>query len=172
VAFIPAGAEEARDACYEAGLEDVVERPIESAPLRVRLRAAGRLADRDEALTLMSADLALLREQIDRNSDQVPALLHALLDLGFPGSIDRGLRTVELALKLAALQRPMRRMRDPSKPRGSRASAWSRPRAEPWAPGNDAWHYTRATVAILQRRGLRAPLSDRQHLRELTAPAA
>ena len=165
VAIVPAGADDARDLALGAGLDDVLERPLDRPLLAARWRRATRWAERREAhdaLRLEQAELAArLAEasaELERRREETLAALLGVVDLALPGATDRGLRAAALAGRLAdrfGVPEPLRRELDLA----ARIHELGRVAGEagPIATGDGgddrAWRYTHATVAVLERIG-------------------
>jgi putative two-component system response regulator len=111
-----AGAGDPEIRAGEDGPDHVVTRPVTAARLGEVIATAFRRADLEERVAADRLqieameerhaadrrDLEALAEELERNAERVPALLVALLELGIPGALDRGLRTAQLATRIAA----------------------------------------------------------------------
>lgn len=111
-----------------------------------------------ERLEAVERENQTLREELENIAEQMQALLFALLEIGVPGSIDRGLRNAELARRLSE------RFGIPDELLGDLELAARLhelgklvARTERSAVGGpreiDAWRYVQGTVVILERVG-------------------
>jgi putative two-component system response regulator len=155
------GETDLKKAGLDAGVDDFLTRPVDLPSLQAKLHRVGRIRR-------MNRDLAAYRSEIDRlrrvtcgGKDEILPLLAYLLDLRFPGAVDRGNRIAELALKLAVRFKIPRRyladleiiaklheigrlvLPDPATAEAARTGA------------RDAWKYVLSTKAIFRQiRGL------------------
>ena len=103
------GETELKIAGLDAGIDDYLTRPIDLSSLLPKFHRIHQMRKMERDLGSYRSEIDRLRGTLCRSKDEVLPLLAYLLDLRFPGAVDRGNRIADLALKLAVLFKIPRR---------------------------------------------------------------
>ena len=99
--IVESDAHEMRASALDAGVDDVLVRPLDPVALQARVKEMLRVHELLEGWQGDRRELERMRVTLDRGGDQAVALLSSLLDMLLPGGAARGAKAAALSGRIA-----------------------------------------------------------------------